>query len=60
MTLEKVIENLTQIERFSNYPFMPTDKESLRIAIEAVKREKEHRELDIDTHFGLLPGETKD
>ncbi|GAI96835.1 unnamed protein product [marine sediment metagenome] len=40
----------------------PSDKEfeADDLSIEALKREREHRELDIDTRFGLLPGETKD
>jgi len=44
---------------------MPRDKvpdliAAIKLGIEAMKREKDHRELDIDTRFGLLPGETEE
>jgi len=40
---------------------MPPDTlDALKLLVEAGKREIEHRELDIDTRFGLLPGETEE
>ncbi len=40
---------------------MPPDTlNALKLLVEAGKREMKHRELDIDTRLGLLPGETPD
>ena len=60
MTLEKAIEHLTQIERFSNYPFMPGDKQALRLSIRALERELDARQVcPVLVHYPLL-GEEKE
>ena len=57
MTIDEAIE----IKSREGEEFLHTDPDDIdeaeRLSIEALKREKEHRELDIDTRFGLLPGE---
>lgn len=58
MTLDEAI----RIKSLKGEEFLHTDPDKIdeadRLSIEALKREKEHRELDIDTRFGLLPSET--
>lgn len=60
MKLETAINRLTQIERFSNYPFMPGDQYALRIAIEAMKRIDHCHRWTSSTWGSPLPGETEE
>ena len=58
MNIDKAIE-ISEKERKDHHSFSPDIiGQAAALGIEALKREKEHRELDIDTRFGLLPGET--
>jgi len=60
MKLPKAIEigelNIKEVGR----KMSPDTLDALKLLVEAGKREMEHRELDIDTRFGLLPGETEE
>ncbi len=58
MKLEKALEILEKhyILHF-DVPLADLNEAS-KLGIEALKREKERQELDIDTRFGLLPGQT--
>ena len=58
MKLTKAIEILTDIKDEDPGLSAFDDQDALKLGIEALKREKEHQELDIDTRFGLLPGQT--
>lgn len=60
MNIEKAIESLSNSANRGVTTFNDDFRDAERLGIEALKRERERRELDIDTRFGLLPGETKD
>lgn len=60
MTIVEAIA-ISKDYRLDHHSF-PADKigKAMKLGEEAMKRELEHRELDIDTRFGPLPGETAD
>lgn len=59
MNLPKAIQLNTESEKSLRDHKFIDHADAARLGIEALKREQEHRELDIDTRFGLLPGETE-
>ncbi len=60
MKLSKAIEILSTSVYAGATTFNEDYRDAQKLGIEALKREQEHRELDIDTRFGLLPGETEE
>lgn len=58
MTIDKAIEIITQIVRFSNYPFMPDDKNALQLANSALKQIQQVRRLNLAIILEPLSGET--
>ncbi|MBA7708456.1 hypothetical protein ES703_117355 [subsurface metagenome] len=57
MQISKALELNDESEKSLRKHKFIDHADAIQLGIEALKREKEHRELDIDTRFGLLPGE---
>lgn len=60
MNLAKAIRLKKHYQYILQDASLPELIEADSLSIQALEREKEHRELDIDTRFGLLPGETEE
>lgn len=60
MTLDEAIYRQNLIAGLEVLKGEEKFQKAISLGIEALKREQEHRELDIDTRFGLLPGETEE